>query len=157
MEEKSTGEKQKWYILEKNFTIWIVVAVIVIIIIGIVYFFRGGYRFASPTSEPSSTSSTTQNTGTNQNGDQTSGTAVAIQNFTFSPATLEVNKGDNVIWTNKDSAPHQIVSDTKLFSGNLMNKGETFSFTFAETGTFPYHCAIHPSMQGKIIVKQVKE
>jgi plastocyanin len=155
MEEKSTVEKQKKLDISSkgNLTIWIVAAVIVIIIIGIVYLSRGGYRSASPVSAPSSTSSTTQNTGTNQNGGQTSGTAVTIQNFAFSPATLEVSKGDIVTWTNEDSVPHQIASDTNVFLGSSMNKGQTFSFTFTETGIFPYHCAIHPSMQGKIIVK----
>jgi plastocyanin len=155
MEEKSTVEKQKKLDISSkgNLTIWIVAAVIVIIIIGIVYLSRGGYRSTSPVSAPSSTSSTTQNTGTNQNGDQTSGIAVTIQNFAFSPATLEVNKGDTVTWTNEDSVPHQIASDTNVFLGSSMNKGQTFSFTFTETGIFPYHCAIHPSMQGKIIVK----
>ena len=77
--------------------------------------------------------------------------AVNIQNFAFSPATLTIKKGTAVTWTNNDSAPHQIKSIT--FNSGQLSKGQTFSFTFNDAGTFDYSCAIHPSMTGKIIVE----
>jgi plastocyanin len=88
-----------------------------------------------------------------QTGAQTpvSGNAVNIQNFTFSPAALTVAKGTTVTWTNNDPAAHQIKSAT--FNSTQLNKGQTFSFTFNDAGTFDYSCAIHPSMLGKIIVQ----
>jgi plastocyanin len=79
------------------------------------------------------------------------GNAVDIQNFAFSPATLTVKKGTTVTWTNNDSAAHQIKSTT--FNSSQFGKGQTFSFTFNDAGTFDYSCAIHPSMLGKIIVE----
>ena len=79
------------------------------------------------------------------------GNAINIQNFAFSPATLTIKKGEAVTWTNNDSAPHQIKSAT--VNSELMSKGQTFSFTFNDTGTFDYICAPHPSMKGKIIVE----
>jgi plastocyanin len=33
-----------------------------------------------------------------------------------------------------------------------MPSGTTFSFTLTNAGTFAYHCTIHPSMRGKIVV-----
>lgn len=77
--------------------------------------------------------------------------AVNIQNFAFSPATLTVKKGTTVTWTNNDPAQHQIKSAT--FNSSQLSKGQTFSFTFNNVGTFDYSCAIHPSMLGKIIVE----
>lgn len=77
--------------------------------------------------------------------------AINIQNFAFSPATITVKKGTTVTWTNNDSAPHQIKSAT--FNSSQLNKGQTYSFTFNDTGTFDYSCAIHPSMLGKIIIE----
>lgn len=77
--------------------------------------------------------------------------AVNIQNFSFSPATLTIKNGDTVAWTNNDSAPHQIKSSS--FNSELMNKGQNFSFTFNDAGTFDYICSLHPSMTGKIIVE----
>ena len=31
--------------------------------------------------------------------------------------------------------------------------GATFSFTFDTPGTYAYHCGIHPSMTGEVIVQ----
>src|SRR5262245_46739842 len=33
---------------------------------------------------------------------------VTIQNFSFNQSALTVKKGDTVVWTNKDSAPHTV-------------------------------------------------
>lgn len=83
----------------------------------------------------------------------TSGNAVTISNFSFSPGTLTVKAGTKVTWTNKDSATHTVTSDSGVFtSGNLLSNG-TFSYTFASAGTFPYHCTIHTSMKGTIVVQ----
>lgn len=76
---------------------------------------------------------------------------INIQNFAFSPASFTVKKGTKVVWTNNDSAPHQIKS--ALFNSDSLSKGQTYSFTFDNVGAFPYICAIHPSMQGTIIVE----
>ncbi|HTZ41834.1 MAG TPA: plastocyanin/azurin family copper-binding protein [Candidatus Omnitrophota bacterium] len=34
-----------------------------------------------------------------------------------------------------------------------MPGGGTYSHTFAAAGTYSYHCSIHPSMKGTIIVQ----
>ena len=78
--------------------------------------------------------------------------AVAIQNFAFAQSALTVKKGDTVVWTNKDSAPHTVTGDGGLDSGTLSG-GQTYSFTFATAGTFSYKCNFHPSMAGKVIVQ----
>ena len=75
---------------------------------------------------------------------------VAIDNFSFNPATININKGDTIIWTNQDSVPHQIWSDT--FNGPIITNGQTYSFIFNNVGTYNYHCNIHPSMTGSIVV-----
>ena len=79
---------------------------------------------------------------------------VPIVGFAFSPKTLTINKGDTVVWTNNDSAPHDVVgTNNKILSSPTLSRGQTYSFTFTETGTFEYFCSIHPSMKGSIIVK----
>ena len=83
----------------------------------------------------------------------TSGNAVTISNFAFSPGSLAVAKGTTVTWTNKDATTHTVASDNGVFnSGDLAPNG-TFSYTFNNTGTFAYHCAIHTYMKGTIIVQ----
>lgn len=83
-----------------------------------------------------------------------SSNAVSIQNFAFSPATLTVKTGSTVTWTNLDSAPHTVTSDSGAFGSGQLANGGSFSYTFNTAGTFDYHCSNHPSMKAKIIVEQ---
>ena len=80
---------------------------------------------------------------------------VAIKNFAFSPKTFTVHVGTTITWTNKDSAPHTVTSDSgsklKLASKTL-NTGNTYKMTVKKTGTFKYHCNFHPFMHGTIKV-----
>ena len=79
------------------------------------------------------------------------GNEVTIENFTFNPAELQIKVGDTVTWTNMDSAPHTVLSDS--FQSDTLNNGDSFSFTFDKAGTYDYSCGIHPAMKGKIIVE----
>jgi len=85
-----------------------------------------------------------------------SGNAITIKNFAFDPPALTVKAGTEVTWTNQDSAPHTIVSDTgspEAFTSRSFSTGQSYSFTFTRPGTYPYHCSIHPAMTGTIIVE----
>jgi plastocyanin len=81
----------------------------------------------------------------------------------YSPNPIEVSEGDTVIWTNDDTTPHTATSGTVptpdgIFGGNaetggvILVKGKTQSFTFAEEGTYPYFCTLHPNMVGTVTV-----
>ncbi|MEX2237992.1 MAG: cupredoxin family copper-binding protein [Dehalococcoidia bacterium] len=81
------------------------------------------------------------------------GTNVAIVDFAFDPAALQVNVGDTVTWTNGDSAGHTVTSDDEgIFDSGSLPGSETFEFTFEEAGSFAYHCNIHGGMMGTITV-----
>ena len=81
--------------------------------------------------------------------------AVLIQNMAFDPATITVDAGTTVTWTNKDVIAHTVTSDNGLFnSGNIGSNG-TYSYTFLTAGSFPYHCSIHTSMKATVAVKTV--
>lgn len=79
---------------------------------------------------------------------------VAIQNFTFSPQSLTVKKGDTVVWTNKDSAGHTVTGNMGGPASQTIPKNGTYSYTFNNVGTFAYHCSIHPTMTGTVVVTQ---
>ena len=81
-----------------------------------------------------------------------------MQGFAFVPQTLTVSAGTTVTWTNLDSAPHQILADSGQtgvdgFSSPNMATGSTYSYTFQKAGTWAYHCSIHPSMKGTVVVQ----
>ncbi len=84
-------------------------------------------------------------------------TAVAIQNFAFVPTNLQIAQYTTVIWTNLDTAAHQVESDQTgqngvSFGSLPLEQGGTYSYTFTKAGTYSYHCRIHPSMTGIITV-----
>lgn len=79
---------------------------------------------------------------------------VEISNFAFQPATVTIQVGDTVTWTNLDGAAHT-ATDTgpqALFDG-VMDNGESFSYTFTQAGTVNYFCSFHPEMTGTVIVQ----
>ena len=85
---------------------------------------------------------------------QAAGTTVTINNYTFTPGTVTVHPGDTVTWNNQDSVPHTATSlDGVSFDSAAIVPGAKWSFTFKAPGTYKYHCAIHPDMQGEVDVK----
>jgi amicyanin len=82
-------------------------------------------------------------------------TAVTIDNFFFTPATLTVKAGTTVTWTNKDDIPHGIGSANNAFKKSpALDTDDSYSFTFATPGTYQYFCYLHPKMVGTIVVEQ---
>jgi plastocyanin len=81
----------------------------------------------------------------------------------FDPDTLTVKKGDKVTVTNKDSLPHTVTSGEspsdpnsgKQFDTNIIEAGATADIetTNLNAGNYPFHCAVHPYMTGKLVVQ----
>ena len=80
------------------------------------------------------------------------GTAVSIDNFAFAPAMLTVHRGATVTWTNHDEEPHTVAAEDGSFRSPGMDTNATFSFTFANPGSYDYVCSIHPVMHGTVVV-----
>ena len=78
---------------------------------------------------------------------------VWIQGMAFTPATCTVPVNTTVTWTNKDAAPHNVVSNDNLFNSGDMNKGATFSYRFTTAGSYAYRCTLHEGMTGTVIVQ----
>ena len=78
---------------------------------------------------------------------------VKIDNFSFGPATITVPVGATVTWINRDDIPHTVVSTDGVFKSKVRDTDETFSYTFAKAGTYPYYCSVHPKMTGQVVVQ----
>lgn len=107
----------------------------------------------STTTSPAGSTSTPVSTPTTPNTPAASSASITLANFAFSPASITVKAGTKVTWTNKDSTTHTVTSDTGVFNSGNLAPNASFSFTFSNTGTFTYHCSIHPSMTGSIVVQ----
>lgn len=77
---------------------------------------------------------------------------IIIKDFSFNPKVMTIKKGTTLTWINKDSPTHTVEGDA--FKSGDLKTGDTFEFTFDETGTFAYHCGPHPNMTGTIIVEE---
>lgn len=77
---------------------------------------------------------------------------VSIDDFAFAPATLTVQAGATVTWTNRDEEPHTVAASDGSFHSPGMGTGGTFSHTFPIAGKFDYVCSIHPMMHGTVVV-----
>lgn len=81
-------------------------------------------------------------------------TTVAIADFKFGPQDIKVKVGDTVTWTNNDTVRHNVAGvDNELPVGELMGKGETYTYTFTKAGVFNYICSPHPYMMGSVTVE----
>jgi plastocyanin len=124
---------------QKNF------AVLVLAVPLLVVFACGGYG-SSPTTPTGSEGQTTAPEGAivvniiRENG---------AQSFSPDPATIAV--GRMVSWHNTDSVTHRVVlDDGRLDVGNV--GAGRFSPAMALPAVGAYHCSIHPSMVGRIVL-----
>ena len=79
---------------------------------------------------------------------------VTISEFKFTPKRLIIHVGDTVEWKNTGTMTHTSTADSGTWDSGNLAPGASFKFRFNGTGTFPYHCTIHPTlMQGLIRVK----
>ena len=100
----------------------------------------------------------------------TEASEVAVRSFEFVPTEIRVATGDTVTWANEDDILHTATSGTAgeqgvpgvgedvppmpdgTFDLQLDGRGSTASFTFRESGTYRYFCAIHAGMSGVVVV-----
>jgi predicted secreted protein with PEFG-CTERM motif len=80
-------------------------------------------------------------------------------NECFIPFEITVNVGDEVVWSNDDSAAHTVTAGSAadgpsgVFDSSLFMAATTFSFQFDEEGDYPYFCMVHPWMEGIVKVQ----
>jgi plastocyanin len=77
---------------------------------------------------------------------------VEIKGTMFNPLEWKVVNGTTVKWTNLDSSSYVVNVDG--VASPLLNKRDSWKYTFNKTGIYEYKCSLHPAMpKGKIIVE----
>lgn len=88
----------------------------------------------------------------------------------YDPPQLFVTVGDTVTWYNDDKEGHTVTSGegsgrfgwmsdnfgkaNGIFDSGRFMPGESWSYTFEDSGTFSYYCTIHPWMEGILIIEK---
>jgi plastocyanin len=93
----------------------------------------------------------------------TSSPRCEIHNACYSPASVTINAGDTVKWTNTDTTAHTVTSgnpadgSSGVFDSSLIMSGALFEHTFDEAGSYDYFCVVHPWMLGNVQVSKTSE
>ncbi len=81
--------------------------------------------------------------------------SISMQDIKFVPHDAEAKVGQKVVWTNNDTAPHNVTATKGAdFKSDTLNKGATFDYTPTKAGTIDYVCTIHPKQDGRLIVTE---
>jgi hypothetical protein len=70
----------------------------------------------------------------------------------FAPGAADALVGEPVTWVNDDGTAHDVATFADGFDSGRMEVGARFSQTFAEQGTYQYHCTLHRFMFGSVRV-----
>jgi plastocyanin len=129
----------------------IVIALVVLLIIA-----AGAVALThSSTNTPTQTQSAT-NSQTSSNSTAPENGNVQMTHMLFTPSQISVRVGGTVTWANNDNTAHTVIDDLSAVGGphsGDIQPGSSYSFTFNKAGSYQYHCSIHPSMRGTIVVK----
>lgn len=92
-----------------------------------------------------------------QTADKTGNNRVSVNigDFFFDPTVMKINAGTTVTWTNNGMVGHDVKSDNSSpmqgLSSPLLDRGETYSYTFDEPGLYLYLCSPHPAQMRAVI------
>jgi plastocyanin len=79
---------------------------------------------------------------------------VEIRGMGFHPQTLEVRRGDTIVWINRDIVPHTATSTRNPgWNTGPLSQGKSGQYVARHAGDDPYFCQLHPVMLGKLIVR----
>jgi plastocyanin len=75
-----------------------------------------------------------------------------VKSYRFDPERVVVQAGTTVTWTNDDNFTHTVEVDGQ--DDHEVGRGDSFSVTFDEPGTYHYVCTLHrQDMEGEVIVQ----
>lgn len=78
---------------------------------------------------------------------------VSIKGFAFSPPRLAVAVGDTVGFVNGDLVVHTVTGDTARWDSGDLAAGRRWKVVTKSKGRLEYHCELHPTMKGTIVVE----
>ena len=107
------------------------------------------------------TSTTETNISTNIKNVSIVSDAAGLEDKAYQPNPVKINVGETIIWTNNDLTIHTVTEGnpstnvpTNGFDSGLLSPDETFKHVFDKAGTIQYHCILHPTMIGSVIISQ---
>lgn len=79
----------------------------------------------------------------------------------FTPSTVTIDIGGEVVWINDDMLLHTVTSGSPegggpdgVFDSGPIGPGSTFTFRFTEAGEYTYYCILHPWLTATVEVQE---
>ena len=148
--------------MNKNFLVCVIVLVVVV---GAIFLFNNNAD--APADETNTETITpvsdqTQNPQPSPASTTPSTIEISITDAAYLPAQVTIKKGDTVKFTNNGtksnwpaSAPHPTHTDYPAFDPKKgVAVGESWSFTFDQTGTWLFHDHLNPTRFGAVTVTE---
>jgi len=86
-------------------------------------------------------------------GSGSSGPVLTIKNFAFHPHQLVIKTGQTLTIRNEDGNLHGFATDNGVVVLGAVNPGGSRQTVFTKPGTYTYHCTLHLSMKGVLVVR----
>ena len=80
-------------------------------------------------------------------------TRIAIRNFVFVPSPDTVRSGQVVTFRNHDLVPHTVTADSSTLDSGTIEAGKEWRLTAKRKGVVHYHCRLHPTMHGTLVIR----
>jgi plastocyanin len=78
---------------------------------------------------------------------------VIVEAMRFVPETLTVQRGDRVVWVNKDLFPHTATATGGAFDSRNIGANASWTYVAREPGRYAYLCSLHTTMTGTLTVQ----
>ena len=92
--------------------------------------------------------------GSSESGTKPKGNAsISIKTFKFTPERITLPVDSELRVLNEDTTPHTLTADDMSFDTGNIAVGKEAVVKLSKEGEFAYHCAIHSSMRGVILVR----
>jgi plastocyanin len=75
-----------------------------------------------------------------------------IQGNAYDPSAVALTVGQSVTFTNADGVGHTLTLDDGTCDTGTIAGGASGTLQFNAAGSYPFHCAIHPTMKGTVEV-----
>ena len=77
--------------------------------------------------------------------------------YSFYPSQVTIQPNQVIVWRNDDSVTHHVVLDDGSIETGTLAPGTSSQPLTITAGNRSYHCAIHPTMVGTVVVNSASE
>ncbi|GMU67166.1 MAG: hypothetical protein AMXMBFR36_34400 [Acidobacteriota bacterium] len=78
---------------------------------------------------------------------------ITIEGNAFRPDDLTVDRGDTVVWINRDFYPHTATDTEGRFDSGTIPANDSWALTVEASGELRYICTLHPTMKATLRVR----